>query len=152
MQVEIGAVVDGVVTGIKSFGVFVKLPTGETGMAHISEVASAYVSDINDFLAVGQSVRVKVLGENDQGKISLSIKQAQGGVPPEKKDRPVKKEAPKRGGGRPPVWQGVKQTDTSNMSFEDMLAAFKKTSDEKMSDLRRSGGETRSRRGNGNKS
>ncbi|MBQ6018867.1 MAG: S1 RNA-binding domain-containing protein [Clostridia bacterium] len=153
MQVKRGAVVDGVVTGIKTFGAFVKLPTGETGMVHISEVASSYVSDIGDFLAEGQEVRVKVLGENEKGKISLSIKQAQSGdAAPEKKSRPVKKDAPRRG-GRPPVWQGVRQqADPADMSFEDMLAAFKKTSDEKMSDLRRGGGETRSRRGNGNKS
>ena len=63
MQVKRGAVVDGVVTGIKTFGAFVKLPTGETGMVHISEVASSYVSDIGDFLAEGQEVRVKVLGK-----------------------------------------------------------------------------------------
>ncbi len=150
MQIEIGAVVDGVVTGIKSFGAFVKLPTGETGMVHISEVASAYVSDINEFLSVGQEVKVKVLGENDKGKISLSIKQA-ADAPAKKQDRPAQKSGPRRS-PHSPVWQGVKQTDTSNMSFEDMLAAFKKTSDEKMSDLKRSGGETRTRRGNGNKS
>ncbi|MBQ6163283.1 MAG: S1 RNA-binding domain-containing protein [Clostridia bacterium] len=151
MQIEIGAVVDGVVTGIKSFGAFVKLPTGETGMVHISEVASAYVSDINEFLSVGQEVKVKVLGENDKGKISLSIKQAADAPAKEKQDRPAQKSGPRRS-PHSPVWQGVKQTDTSNMSFEDMLAAFKKTSDEKMSDLKRSGGETRTRRGNGNKS
>ncbi len=152
MQVEIGSVVDGKVTGIKNFGAFVKLPTGETGMVHISEVASAFVNDINDFLTVGQDVKVKVLGENDKGKISLSIKQAQ----PAESQRPAEqKPQPKpqnRRNPHPQVWQGVKQTDTANMSFEDMLAAFKKTSDEKMSDLKRSGAEVRSRRGNGNKS
>ena len=156
MQVEVGSVVDGVVTGIKNFGAFVKLPTGETGLVHISEVASAYVNDINDFLTVGQEVKVKVLGENDKGKISLSIKQAQPAEAPARAPREQQERPVNRGGARrsahPPVWQGVKPTDTSNMSFEDMLAAFKKTSDEKMSDLKRSGVEVRSRRGNGNKS
>ncbi|MBR1811898.1 MAG: S1 RNA-binding domain-containing protein [Clostridia bacterium] len=150
MQVEIGAVVDGKVTGIKAFGAFVKLPTGETGMVHISEVASAYVNDINEFLTVGQDVKVKVLGENDKGKISLSIKQA---APKEPSAAPVRGNNSRRGhrNAHPPVWQGVKQTDSSNMSFEDMLAAFKKTSEEKMSELKRGSEVRSSRRGNGNR-
>ena len=148
MQVEIGTIVDGKVTGIKDFGAFVKLPTGETGMVHISEVAATYVSNIHDHLSVGQDVKVKVLGENDKGKISLSIKQTL----PQSEQRPT---GAKKGSGarssRPPVWQGTKHTDPSSMSFEEMMAAFKKSSDEKMSDLRR-GSEGRShRRGNGNK-
>ena len=146
MQVEIGAIVDGKVTGIKNFGAFVKLPTGETGMVHISEVAAVYVNDINEHLTVGQDVKVKVLGENDKGKISLSIKQA---LP--KDEAPARQSKKTQRSSHPPVWQGVKQADQSNMSFEDMLAAFKKSSDEKMSDLRR-GSEGRSpRRGNGNR-
>lgn len=146
MQVEIGAVVDGKVTGIKNFGAFVKLPTGETGMVHISEVAAVYVSDINEHLTVGQDVKVKVLGENEKGKISLSIKQA---LP--KEDAAAQKQKQNRKSSHPPVWQGVKQTDTSNMSFEDMLAAFKKTSDEKMSEIRRGSDGRGNRRGNGNR-
>lgn len=147
MQVEIGSIVDGTVTGIKNFGAFVKLPTGETGMVHISEVAASYVNDINEHLSLGQEVKVKVLGEN-KGKISLSIKQA---LPKEENhSRPQKRQQSQRN-SRGSVWQGVKQTDNSNMSFEDMMAAFKKTSDEKMSDLRRGSEVRSSRRGNGNR-
>ncbi len=148
MQVEIGTIVDGKVTGIKDFGAFVKLPTGETGMVHISEVAASYVSDIHDFLTIGQDVKVKVLGENDKGKISLSIKQT---LPQsEQKNTGAKKNTSFRA-NRPPIWQGTKHTDSSSLSFEEMMAAFKKSSDEKMSDLRR-GSEGRShRRGNSNK-
>lgn len=147
MHVEIGSIVDGTVTGIKNFGAFVKLPTGETGMVHISEVAASYVNDINEHLTLGQEVKVKVLGENN-GKISLSIKQA---LPKEENRARSQKRQQTQRSSRPPVWQGVKQSDNANMSFEDMMAAFKKTSDEKMSDLRR-GTEVRSnRRGNGNR-
>lgn len=146
MQVEKDAIVDGKVTGIKSFGAFVKLPTGETGMVHISEVAAVYVTDINEHLSVGQDVKVKVLGENDKGKISLSIKQA---LPKEESSSGRQRSG--RKSSHPPVWQGVKPADTANMSFEDMLAAFKKSSDEKMSDLRRGSEGRSSRRGNGNR-
>ena len=46
MQVETGAILEGKVTGITNFGAFVELPGGQTGMVHISEVASAFVTDI----------------------------------------------------------------------------------------------------------
>ena len=55
------------------FGAFVALPEGKSGMVHISEVASSFVSDIKDFLTEGQSVKVKVLS-TENGKINLSIK------------------------------------------------------------------------------
>jgi len=129
MLIEEGSVVDGIVTGLTNFGAFVKLPTEETGMVHISEISQTYITDIKEHLAEGQEVKVRVLGVNEQGKISLSIKQA---LPPEKKP-------PRKGGSRRNnVWKGQKQ-DTGNgeMSFEDMMASFKKVSDEKMTDLKR---------------
>ena len=50
MSLKIGSIVEGVVTGITNFGAFVQLPSGATGLVHISEVADSYVKDINDFL------------------------------------------------------------------------------------------------------
>ncbi|HOO25156.1 MAG TPA: S1 RNA-binding domain-containing protein, partial [Clostridiales bacterium] len=46
MQVEVGSVHEGKVTGLTNFGAFVELDGGSTGMVHISEVAGTYVSDI----------------------------------------------------------------------------------------------------------
>lgn len=148
MQVEIGQIYEGTVTGMTNFGAFVKLPTGESGMVHISEVAATYVNDIKDHLAEGQTVKVKVLGVNDNNKISLSVKQALPPAPPEERPR---KRSPRP--SRPQTWQGTPPAaDPSTMSFEDMMAKFKHDSDEKMSDLRRSSPEMRSnRRGNGNR-
>ena len=54
MQLEVGAILEGKVTGITKFGVFVDLPEGKTGMVHISEISNSYVSDINEFLKDGQ--------------------------------------------------------------------------------------------------
>ena len=48
MQVEVGAIVEGKVTGLTNFGAFVSLPDGKTGMVHISEVAPTYVKEIRD--------------------------------------------------------------------------------------------------------
>ena len=69
MQVEVGAVLEGKVTGITKFGAFVDLGEGKTGMVHISEVASTYVKEIRDFITEGQTVKVKVLtvGEDEHG-------------------------------------------------------------------------------------
>lgn len=68
---------EGKVTGITKFGAFIALPGGKTGMVHISEIAHAYVSDINDHLSVGQEVKVMVIAIDPAGKINLSIKRTQ---------------------------------------------------------------------------
>ena len=61
MQLEVGAIVEGKVTGITKFGAFVELPEKKTGMVHISEVAPTFVKEIRDFITEGQTVKVKVL-------------------------------------------------------------------------------------------
>lgn len=76
MQLEVGSILEGKVTGITNFGAFVELAEGTTGMVHISEVAPTYVNQIRDHLTEGQTVKVKVLSVGDDGKISLSIKKA----------------------------------------------------------------------------
>ena len=50
MSIEVGNILEGVVTGITKFGAFVELPGGKVGLVHISEVADVYVKDVNDFL------------------------------------------------------------------------------------------------------
>ena len=51
MQFEVGSIIEGKVTGITKFGAFVELPTGKTGMVHISEVSTSYVREISDHLS-----------------------------------------------------------------------------------------------------
>lgn len=131
MQLKVGAILDGKVTGITKFGVFVELPEGKTGLVHISEVAPVFVKEIRDYVKEDQKVKVKVLDVDDGGKISLSIKKAE-----EKKlenKKPTKK----------PIkhsnmdYQGFNKSNDEPSSFEDMISKFKKTSDEKISDLKR---------------
>lgn len=149
-MLEIGQIVEGKVTGLTSFGAFVSLPDGKSGMVHISEVSNSFVKEIKDHLSEGQTVKVKVIGISDDGKISLSIKKAMPEEPREQKSRQ---------GGRPQrsrpanVWQGQPERKNENMSFEDMMARFKQVSDEKITDLKRAGdskhGGGYSRRGRG---
>ena len=76
MALEVGTILSGIVTGITNFGAFVELETGETGLVHISEVADAYVKDINEHLKLREKVTVKVINIDGKGKIGLSIRQA----------------------------------------------------------------------------
>lgn len=78
MQLEVGAIVEGKVTGITKFGAFVELPGGKTGMVHISEVAPTYVKEIRDYVSENQMVKVKILAVGEDGKVSLSMKKAAG--------------------------------------------------------------------------
>lgn len=78
MTLEIGSVVEGVVTGIAPYGAFVRLPKGSTGLIHISEVADAYVKDVRQYLNEKDKIVVKVLGVNNKGKYDLSLKQVEG--------------------------------------------------------------------------
>ena len=132
MGLEVGAIVEGKVTGFTAFGAFVDLEGGKKGMVHISEVATEFVKDIKDHLKVGQDVKVKVISIGDDGKISLSIKKA---VEQPKPQRKPANSAPRRGSAN--VWQGNKSTDNQPQSFESMMAKFKQESDEKMSALKR---------------
>ena len=146
MQIDIGSVHEGTVTGLTKFGAFVKLENGASGMVHISEVSNDFVKEISDHLAEGDKVKVKVIEINEKGKISLSIKKA---LPKPEKPKAPK---PKKENNSNCGWKGAPQQETSApMSFEDMMAKFKAQSEDKMSDLKRSsdkrGGNTGYRRG-----
>ena len=159
MSIEIGTIVEGSVSGISKFGAFVDLPDGSTGMVHISEVSRTYVSEIKEFLKIGDKVKVKVLS-SEKGKIALSIKQAQPKSDKRNsksqeyrkpKTRKTYKPAPKVTSPGDYEWQNSRAQAPS--SFEDMMSLFKRNSEDKMSDLKKSSGESRgySRRGNSKK-
>lgn len=77
MEFVVGAILEGKVSGITKFGAFVALPGGKSGLVHISNISDSYVSDINEFLTVGQEVKVKVLNIDQNDRINLSIKHVQ---------------------------------------------------------------------------
>lgn len=173
MQLEVGEIYEGKVTGITKFGAFVTFEDNQTGMVHISEVAPTFVNEIKDFVTEGQTVKVKVLSIGPDGKISLSIKKA---LPEDQQHRPHR-EGGRPGRGRPeeghfdgnhqdgnhrsgprgpraprpapqpgPGRPGNFQWQSRRNdtgSFEDMMSRFKQTSDEKMSDLKRNNPESR---------
>lgn len=155
MTQEVGTIVKGKVTGITNFGAFVEIEGGKRGMVHISEISRSYVEDISKVLTVGQAIECKIISIADDGKLALSIKQAQpeGEKPQQNKKREFNKRAPRKFTPAPRVtspgsfeWQS---SQSSGASFEDMMSKFKKTSEDKMSDLKRGESRGYSRRGNG---
>jgi S1 RNA binding domain protein len=161
MAAEIDSLVTGKITGIMDYGAFVDNGGGQTGMIHISEVAPTYVTNIRDHLSVGQEVTVKVVGINEQGKISLSIKKAQAAMPAmvpasgqanaasvqnaaqadsasaSPQSRP--QQQPRRNNGTANTWQGPRGGKGNPSTFEDMMSQFKQHSEDKISTLRKSG-------------
>ena len=133
MQLEIGKIYNGKVKGITQYGAFVDIDGGGTGMVHISEIANTLVNEIRDHLTENQEVKVKVIGINDAGKVSLSIKKAVDNPQPQKPKQPRREERPRQN-----VWEPKKQTPMSELSFEDMISRFKQNSEERMCDLKRS--------------
>lgn len=122
MPVLVGNVVEGTVTGITNFGAFIQLPEGKTGLVHISEISHDYVNNVSDYLKKDQNVKVKILSISDEGKISLSIRQAE---PKKPKNVPVEID-----------WN---KTDDKQrfMSFEDKMAKFLKDSSEKQEQIKK---------------
>ena len=141
MDVEVGAILEGKVSGITNFGVFVDI--GETtGMVHISEVARNYVKDLKEFVQVGQTVKVKIISVSPEGKIALSMKQA------EEPERREERRLQRRDREPARVSRGAdsfefRPKQQESLSFEDMLSKFKQTSDEKLSGMKKSDGNRR---------
>lgn len=112
-QLKVGDIVTGEVISTKPFGAFIKLESGETGLIHISQISTKYVEKVEDELAVGSSVKAKVLSIDSAGKISLSI-------------RALSAKSGRRGGG------GSKK---SASDFEDMMKKWLRSSEERLSAL-----------------
>ena len=119
MAIEVGNIIDGTVSGITKFGVFVDLGEKQTGLVHISEVAHGYVEDINTVLKFEDPVNVQVL-TIDGNKIGLSIRPTQCNevVSEERRPRRV-------------------QSKQSAEAFEAKMKSFLRDSNERLHDLKR---------------
>lgn len=122
MTLQVGNILEGTVINITNFGAFIDI-SGKTGLVHISEISDAYVKDIRKHLKEQDKVKVKVIAIDDDGKISLSIRQAnvlKKSVKPAEID-----------------WDYEKRK-TMSANFEDRLAKFLKDSEERIQDIKKS--------------
>ncbi|HBR31963.1 MAG: S1 RNA-binding domain-containing protein [Eubacteriales bacterium] len=122
MQLEIGSVVKGRVSGITKFGAFITLDEGKTGLVHISEISKDFVNDINEFLKIDQEVEAVVLSVDEKGRIALSMRRFT--------------ELQKNRTDTPPA-DFFSRNEIAPASFEDMMHKFKTISDDKMTDLKK---------------
>ena len=149
-QIEVGAILEGTVSSIAKFGAFVNLPERRSGLVHISEIASEYVADVNNYLKVGQPVKVRVLAITPDGKINLSIKQASDNPAPQQRER--RSTRPQQSQPRLTVsrssapQQGVVHGPTGDADFEDQLKHFMQESDKRMAGNRLYSDRSRGRR------
>jgi S1 RNA binding domain protein len=111
-SVGVGDLVDCVVEQIMQYGAFVRLPTGQKGMVHISELSFNFVKKVEDVLTLQQNVKAKVIKIDEKGRIDLSLKKAEERAMVQV---PVPKEA--------------------SDSFEKKMASFLKVSESKIADL-----------------
>ncbi|WP_032123601.1 S1 domain-containing RNA-binding protein [Clostridium amazonitimonense] len=121
MTLMAGNILEGTVVNITNFGAFVEVE-GKTGLVHISEVADTFVKDIKEYLKEQDKVKVKVISIDDNGKISLSIKQAN---IKKKSVRPAEID-----------WNTEKGKNSSG-NFEDIMSKFLKDSEERMQDVKK---------------
>ena len=140
MEFTVGALLEGKVKSITKFGAFITLPENRTGMVHISEVANTYVSDIHDHLTEGQDVKVKVIGIDPAGKISLSIKRTQ---EPERRERRPPQDRLPQPDRRPPRQDSAPK---GPQTFEEKLKQFMSDSDSRIAGCRQYEHKTKSRR------
>ncbi len=73
-DVEVGQIYEGKVVRIMDFGAFVTILPGRDGMVHISQICEERVQNVSDKLAIGDTIKVKVLEIDRQGRIRLSMK------------------------------------------------------------------------------
>lgn len=121
MTLKAGSILEGTVVNITNFGAFVEVD-GKTGLVHISEISDTYVKNIRDYLKEKDKVTVKVISIDDNGKISLSIKQAKSN---KKSSRPMEID-----------WNKEQDKQTQG-NFEDRLSKFLKDSEERFQDIKK---------------
>ena len=90
-SVKVGSVVKGKVESLQTYGAFVRLEDGLSGLVHVSQISRKRVKSPKDVLSVGDEVTVKIIGLKD-GKISLSMKALE---EKEEEEEDIKVEIPK---------------------------------------------------------
>jgi len=136
-MLTVGEIIEGKVTGIANFGAFVSLPDGKSGLVHISEIANTYVSNVADHVSEGQTVKVKVIGINEAGKINLSIKQTEpaprrAAPPPRRSSGDRSRAAPQPAAAMANAAPAV----SADAVFEDKLKHFMQDSDSRIAGSR----------------
>lgn len=138
MEIVASDIVQGRVAEVRDFGAFVWLEDGRKGLIHISEISDDYVKDIHNRIKPNQRVKVKVLSIKDDGRIELSLKQAESldYTKPPKQEREHSHLPATEYLGEPPNINFRENLVTSE-EFDVMLKAYKRQSEENQLDNKR---------------
>lgn len=72
---KVGSIIEGTVTGIENYGVFVSLDEFYSGLIHISEISHGFVKNVNNMVTLGETIKAKVVEVDEElGQVKLSIK------------------------------------------------------------------------------
>ena len=70
-----GDIVKGTITGIEKYGAFIKIDEEYSGLIHISEISEFFVKDINDYVTLGETIKVQIIEIDEKNKqLKISIK------------------------------------------------------------------------------
>lgn len=139
MEIKASEIVQGRVAEVRDFGAFVWLEDGRKGLIHISEISDDFVKDIHNRIKPNQKVKVKVLSVKDDGRIELSLKQAENQeyTRPPKQEREHPHLPATEYLGEPPNMNFLRDRDQPD-EFDQMLKSFKRMSEENLLDNKRS--------------
>lgn len=137
MEINAGEVLQGRIAEVRDFGAFVWLDDGKKGLIHISEISDDYVKDIHNRVKPNQKVKIKVLSVKEDGRIELSLKQAESleYTRPPKQEREHPHLPATEYLGEPPVFNFA--DDDRHDEFDIMLKQFKRQSEENILDNKR---------------
>ena len=136
MDIEVGTIHTGKVTGITKFGAFVTIAPGKSGLVHISEIAGSYVNEVRDHLSEGQNVTVKVIGLDQSGRLNLSIKAALNNREDQFRRQPSNQNSQTLYSPNQQPSSEQPQAAEQDSQFEDQLKRFMQDSNNKMSGLK----------------
>ena len=127
MSNQINDIITGTISGIKPYGIFVKLDD-TFGFCHISNVSKNFIKNLNDLFKIGQSVKVKIIEIDENNKINLSMKEIN------QEPTPV---SPKTVQNHSKNDSNINSFSNKKQSFDDMLNSFLKQADDKLSSIDR---------------
>lgn len=138
MDITASDVVQGRVAEVRDFGAFVWLEDGRKGLIHISEISDDFVKDIHNRIKPNQRVKVKVLSVKDDGRIELSLKQAenQDYTKPPKQEREHDHRPASEYLAEPPNINFM-EGRRDDGDFDQMFKSFKRHSEENLLDNKR---------------
>ena len=125
-MIKTGQLIQGTVLRVMPYGAMVRLENGTVGLVHISEIADAFVHDLNQHCSQGASVTVRVLRQRDDGRWEFSIRQAS-------KEQPA--EADNFRAEQPMT--GAAQKAAKREEFDEKMRDFLNDSSECIEDVRR---------------